>query len=89
VRLPAVGDPKLAKIMRDMKVPAPVERIVRTDLFATAFNREKLGSDMCKRIVDLECGHQAVTRNAKTCKCTACHEMILNGEDYEAFRNRR
>ena len=80
------GDPVLAKTMRDAGVKAPVERILRTDFLATAFNRDTLGSNMMKRIVDLECGHKAITRNVKRCKCPQCHEMILNGEDYVAFR---
>jgi len=84
-----MGDPELAARMKVYWKKPPVERIVRTDFLATAVNREKLGTDLCKRIVDLACGHQAVTRNARTCACTACHEMILAGEDYEAFRNRR
>lgn len=83
-----MGDPELAATMRRLKVKAPVERIVRTDFIATAHNREKLGSDMCRRIVDLECGHKEVTRNARSCRCSTCHKMILDGEDYDAFRNR-
>jgi len=83
-----MGDPELAALMRRMKVKAPIEKILRTDWLATALNRKKLGEDMCKRIVDLACGHKAVTRNARTCPCSTCHGMILNGDDYEAFRNR-
>lgn len=85
-----MGDPVLAAVMRSMRInaKAPVEKIVGTDWLASAINRPKLGPDMCKRIVDLACGHKAVTRNARTCPCSICHEMILNGEDYEAFRNR-
>ena len=85
--IPSVtGDPELATTMRRLGVKAPVERIIRTDFLATAFNRDKLGPNMLKRIVDLECGHREITTNAKRCKCHTCHEMILNGEDYEAFR---
>jgi hypothetical protein len=83
-----MGDPELAKIMKRVWKNPPVERIVRTDWLATSINRDKLGEDMCKRIVDLACGHKAVTRNAKTCPCKECHKMILDGEDYDAFRNR-
>lgn len=86
---PVTGDPVLAATMRRFKVKAPVERIVRTDDLATALNRDKLGSNMMKRVVDLECGHKAVTTNQKRVSCGTCHEMILNGEDYEAFRFRR
>jgi hypothetical protein len=81
-----MGDAVLAEFMRDRKVPAPVERIVHTDWLATAINREKLGK---RRIVKLECGHDEITRNLDRCRCSTCHKMILDGEDYEAFRNRR
>lgn len=84
-----MGDPELAERMKLYWKKPPVERIIRTDFLATAINREKLGEDLCKRIVELDCGHRAVTRNAKTCPCLDCHKMILDGEDYEAFRNRR
>jgi hypothetical protein len=80
------GDPVLATVMKGAK--APVELIVRTDWLATAVNRERLGEDMRRRIVDLACGHKAVTVNVKTCKCKACHAMILRGADYDKFRNR-
>jgi hypothetical protein len=84
-----MGDPQLAERMRQFKVKAPVEKIIATDLLATALNRDTLGDDLCKRIVDLACGHKAVTRNATSCQCSICHEMILNGEDYEAWRSQR
>ncbi len=84
-----MGDPELAAMMKRVWKKPPVERIVQTDWLATAVNREKLGPDMCKRIVELACGHRVVTRNARTCGCADCHKMILAGEDYDAFRNRR
>jgi len=84
-----MGDPVLAETMRRFWKKPPVEKIVATDFLATSLNRATLGTDLCKRIVDLECGHKAVTRSARTCPCSICHDMILNGEDYEAFRNRR
>ncbi len=80
------GDPELAKIMRRLKIKPPIERIVTTDWMATALNRDKLG--LKKRIVILECSHYTATTNAKTAPCRQCHKMILNGEDYEKFRNR-
>jgi len=80
------GDPVLAKTMRDAGVKAPVERIIRTDWLATAVNCDKLGGNMMNRIVELKCGHREITTNSKRAKCHACHEMILNGEDYHAFR---
>lgn len=84
-----MGDPELAAKMKSYWKKPPVEKIVATDFLATALNRAKLGPDHCKRIVDLACGHKAVTRNARTAPCETCHKMILDGEDYEAFRNRR
>ena len=80
------GDPVLAKFMRDAGVKAPVERIISEDFLMTAFNRDRLGTDMRKRVVDLECGHKTFTKNRKRAPCEICHEMILNGEDYHAFR---
>lgn len=82
-----MGDPELAATMRRFKVKAPVEKIVRTNYLATALNRAQLGADYCNRIVELACGHREVTRNARSCPCSTCHKMILDGEDYEAFRN--
>lgn len=85
--IPSVtGDPVLAANMRAWNVKAPVERIIRTDHLVTAVNREKLGPNMMNRVVELECGHREITTNAKRCSCYTCHEMILNGEDYHAFR---
>lgn len=84
-----MGDPELAAMMRRVWKRPPVERIVRTEHLATALNRDKLGKNLANRIVLLECGHMQVTRNAKTAPCTQCHKMILAGEDYDAFRNRR
>ncbi len=83
---PVTGDPELAATMRRAGVTAPVERIIRTDQWATAVNRDSLGQNMMNRIVELECGHREITTNTKRCNCYTCHEMILNGEDYEAFR---
>lgn len=81
-----MGDPVLADQMRRLKVKAPVERILMTDWLATAINKENLG---LKRVVKLECGHDEVTRNITKAPCSKCHAMILNGEDYDAFRNHR
>lgn len=88
-RSEAHKDPELAKRMRELKVPAPVEKIIRTDILATAFNQSKLGKNPLNRVVDLECGHKTVTKNMNRAPCHECHRMILDGEDYEAFRNRR
>ncbi len=84
-----MGDPELAAFQKRFWKKPPVEKIVQTDWLATALNRAKLGPDHCKRVVDLACGHKAVTRNAKSCPCKACHKMILNGEDYDLWRNHR
>jgi len=59
-----MGDPVLAETMRRFWKKPPVEKIVATDFLATSLNRATLGTDLCKRIVDLECGHKAVTRSA-------------------------
>jgi hypothetical protein len=77
------GDPKLAALMRQTNPPAPVEAIVETDILLTITNRLSLAG---RRIVRLACGHRCVTRNWKRAKCTLCHQMIMNGEDYHAFR---
>lgn len=83
-----MGDPKLAETMKRYWKKPPVERIVQTDWVATSLNRSQLGADLRKRIVDLACGHKEVTINARSCPCSTCHKMILDGEDYDAFRNR-
>jgi len=92
-RIPAdipTGDPVLAAAMRRYHarypMAAPMEKIARTDWLATAINRDKLG-DVAKRVVDLECGHQTVTTNMNRAPCWKCLAMILNGEDYDLFRN--
>ncbi len=79
------GDAELALITRS--APMPVEIITGTDMLATALNRERLGKT--KRIVDLACGHQAVTTNRRRCGCWQCHYLITHGYDYDAFRNLR
>ena len=83
------GDPILAAWMQANDPGAPVEKITGTDHLATAFNRDKLGPDLVNRVVDLACGHQVITRNAKRAPCPRCHRMILEGYDYDAFRNLR
>ena len=79
-----MSDPKLAALMKN--VPAPVERIVETDMLLTIANRMSLAG---RRVVVLACGHKAVTSNSTRVKCADCHRMILAGEDYDGFRNRR
>lgn len=74
-----------------MKITTDRERIVETDHIATAFNREKLGASMSRRIVRLDCGHRAITRNAGAMVCPRCTEMLRRSvetgeEDFETFR---
>lgn len=66
------------------------ERIVRTDYFAMSFNGSRLKRR--ERIVDLECGHKAVTTAVHKCRCARCEEMLYRSittglEDYESFRH--
>ena len=75
-----------------MKITTPSERIVETDLIASAFNRERLGTSMTRRIVVLACGHRAVTRNSNSMRCLRCTEMLRRSietgeEDYDSFRH--
>ncbi len=84
-----MGDPKLAEIMRSLKVKAPIERIVREVPHETAMSITSGSIKANQRVVVLECGHTEVTRARKRAACRQCHEMILNGEDYDAFRNHR
>ena len=83
------GDPKLAACMRKLKIRAPVETIVRIEHWLTAINRKTLGPDLRKRIVTLACGHLEITTNKTKASCSICHKMILDGKDYDLFRNRR
>lgn len=67
-----------------------MERIVRTDIIATAFNRNRLKG--MARIVDLACSHKAVTSAFNRCICLRCKEMfrrsIADGsEDWDSFRH--
>jgi len=78
------GDPVIAEMYRQTQPKPPVEHIIRTDIVASMFNR----FTPPKRVVDLACGHRAITKNRYRVGCVACHAMMLNGEDYDAFRNR-
>lgn len=80
---PEAGDPTLAAMMREVNPACPVEEIVETDILLTIHNRLSLAG---RRIVRLACGHRCVTGNVKRARCTLCHQMIMNGEDYHAFR---
>ncbi len=74
-------------------IPRLVERIVRTDILMTAFNRSKLGSRTPRRrVVELACGHRIVTTAAHRARCMRCEEMLRRSvtdgsEDYESFRH--
>ena len=81
-----MGDPVLAEMIRGVHKRAPIERIVSTDWLLTFSNRNKLKD--FERIADLACGHKAITKAVHRCACYECHKMILDGEDYDAFRNR-
>lgn len=66
-----------------------MEKIIRINFIVTALNRKKLGD---RRIVDLACGHKAITRATNRCICLRCKEMFrrscLTGEeDWDAFRH--
>lgn len=78
-----MADKQLVELLR--YVPAPVEQIVETDLLLTMANYPNLGG---KRVALLACGHKVVTGNRLRAACAECHTMILNGEDYDAFRRR-
>lgn len=76
-----------------VKIETDQERIIETDHIATAFNRERLGLSMTRRIVKLACGHNAITRNSRVMRCPRCTEMLKRSvatgeEDYESFRHR-
>lgn len=67
-----------------------MELILGTDIVATAFNRHKLKG--MSRIVDLACGHKAITTSFNRCVCLRCREMhrrscATGEEDWDAFRN--
>lgn len=75
-----------------MKIETDRERIIETDHLATAYNRERLGLSMTRRIVKLACGHNAITRNSGVMRCPRCTEMLKRSietgkEDYESFRH--
>ena len=80
-----MGDPELAAMMRSLKVPAPVEDIVETDMLLTIVNHLRLDG---RRVVLLACGHKKITAAALRTRCEECHRMILDGEDYDGFRRR-
>lgn len=76
-------------------IPALREKITSTAVLETAYNRQKLGPDTCRRIVNLACGHMAITRNQRIARCTRCEEMLRRSigglsserfEDYDSFR---
>ena len=75
-----------------MLIRTPPEQIASTDHIVSAFNRDKLGANMRRRIVTLACGHSALTHNANRMVCLRCTEMLRRSvatgqEDYETFRH--
>lgn len=81
------GDPYLAEMFAEHGVQPEPSRITGTDMLATAINREQLGKNKRNRIVDLECGHKAVTTNKDSMTCPRCVMLIRHGFDYDGFRN--
>lgn len=81
-----MSDPTLAAMMRRLNPPAPLMRIVETDLLLTIINHLSLAA---KRVVLLECGHRAVTSNAHAVKCKDCHSMLMNGDDLDGYLRER
>ena len=78
-----------------MADPCPIEprreRIVRTDYLVLALNPNLGVRGDKKRVVDLACGHSALTGASGTIICPRCTEMLRRsivdgGADYEAFR---
>lgn len=72
-------------------VHTPLEKIVRRDHIATAFNYERMARQR-KFLVDLACGHKAYTAAIKRARCPRCTEMLrrslIDGrENYAAFRD--
>jgi hypothetical protein len=66
------------------------ERIVRIDVMIMAFNVGR--SALAPRVVELECGHRAITKSRKRMICPRCTEMLRRSiadgsEDYVSFRN--
>jgi hypothetical protein len=81
------------EVVATVSVPIPAlrEKITSTAVLETAYNRKKLGPDMCRRIVNLACGHMAITRNQRVARCARCEEMLRRSvadgrEDYDSFR---
>jgi hypothetical protein len=59
-------------------------------MFMMAFNKNL--ALLGQRVVDLACGHKALTKNRKKMICPRCTEMLRRSlatgkEDYESFRN--
>jgi hypothetical protein len=76
---------------RDETVQTPPERIIRLDLVLHIFNPKLRVTG--KHVVDLACGHKAITRNRKTTICPRCSEMLRRSiedgsEDWDSYRHR-
>ena len=83
-----MGDPKLAALMRKLNPPAPLEAIQHVEWVVTAFERSLGTLREGWIIVRLACGHTTRVRLlAKRVRCRECHRIILDGEDYDAFRH--
>lgn len=73
--------------MEPIKFKTPSEKIVGTDILATTVNVDKLMKTGYERIVDLACGHKAVTSNLHRCHCARCQQMFDSGYDWDGYRN--
>lgn len=79
------GDPKLAAFFAEHGFKPVKSQIVATDILATSFNQAGLKIEKGERIVDLSCGHKAVTNNQRDMTCPRCAQLLVHGMDYEAW----
>lgn len=75
--------------MRTLVKRPPIEAIVTIDLPSTVLTFSEAQQVRGWKVVILACGHYAKTPARVRAQCLECYEMILNGEDYDAFRNHR
>jgi hypothetical protein len=78
------GNPKLAALMQTLDIKPPMEKIALENWLVTCANIDKIKHG--ERYVHLACGHHAWTKAKKKVACMICHQMILDGKDYELFR---
>ena len=80
-------DLQLAALMRRLKPKVPIEEFEHVNYLATALSYEAGHIKLGWRIVKLKCGHLATTKAQNRCGCRVCHQMIMEGRDYQGFRN--